>query len=162
MNYSVEIQPDVQARIAELAAASADGTESGGILLGRGPDEHRLIVVEQAGEPGPKADRRPDFFLRDREHAMALADKAWDCDRAVWVGEWHTHPAGPPYPSPRDLGTYAGLIGSAELSFRAFVSVIVVPHPDWTHPRLVPWVLAPAIHPPLAQTNRRTHLTDDC
>lgn len=144
MTYSVEIRPGVAARIAELAVASADGAETGGILFGRGPDATGVIVVEGAGDPGPRADRRADFFLRDLEHAQRLAAEAWERDKAIWVGEWHTHPKGPLQPSPRDLHTYVALMTDAALEFRAFVSIIVVPDPDWTTPRLLPWVLAPA------------------
>lgn len=142
VNYSVNIAPHVAARVVELAAASADGSETGGILLGRGPAQDGVIFVKEAGDPGPNAERRPDFFLRDLEHSKKLADEAWERENAVWVGEWHTHPGGPPFPSARDLTTYAGLIASADLEFRAFVAIIVIPDPDWTIPTLVPWVLA--------------------
>ena len=144
MSYTVEIRPDAAARIAELAGASIDGAETGGILLGRGPDATGVIVVEEAGDPGPKADRRPDFFLRDLSHAKLLAAEAWQRDKAIWVGEWHTHPKGPFQPSPRDLSTYVALMTDTALEFRAFVSIIVVPDPDWASPRLLPWVMAPA------------------
>lgn len=147
MNYSVVIGADAAARIAKLAGVSADGAETGGILLGRGPDSEGVIVVEEAGDPGPNADRRPDFFLRDLEHARRLATRAWKRDKAIWVGEWHTHPKGPNQPSPRDLNTYVALMTDAALEFCAFVSIIVVPEPDWTAPRLLPWVLAPATPP---------------
>jgi hypothetical protein len=100
-------------------------------------------VIEEAGDPGLKADRRPDYFLRDLAHAQQLAAEAWERDKAIWVGEWHTHPKGPIHPSARDLSTYVALIADASLEFRAFVSIIVVPDPDWTKPRLLPWVLAP-------------------
>lgn len=148
MNYRVEILPEVRARIAELAAASTDGSETGGILLGRGPDAGGVIIVELAGDPGPEADRRPDFFLRDLSHAQALAAEAWERNQAVWVGEWHTHPAGPLHPSPRDLLTYASLVANTDLAFRALVAIIVVPDPDFTSPCLVPWILAPSAIPP--------------
>jgi integrative and conjugative element protein (TIGR02256 family) len=148
VNYAVEIRPEVAARIAELAAAAADGTETGGILLGRGPDTDGRIIVEQAGDPGPKADRRADYFLRDLAHAQQLASDAWERGKAIWVGEWHTHPRGPIHPSPRDLRTYVGLMADSSLEFKAFVSIIVVPDPDWTSPRLLPWVLAPTAPQP--------------
>ncbi len=143
MNYSVDIRREAAARISELAGTSADGAETGGILLGRGPDANGLIVVEQAGDPGPKSDRRPDFFLRDLAHAQQLAAEAWEREKAIWVGEWHTHPKGPIQPSPRDLNTYVALMTDAALEFKVFVSIIVIPDPDWTTPRLLPWVLAP-------------------
>lgn len=148
MNYSVDIRPDAAARIAELALASADGTETGGILLGHGPDANGVIVVEGVGDTGPKADRRPDFFLRDLAHAQGLAADAWERDKAIWVGEWHTHPKGPIQPSPRDLNTYVALMTDAALEFKVFVSIIVIPDPDWTTPRLLPWVLAPSAPAP--------------
>jgi hypothetical protein len=37
MRYSVDIRPEAAARITELAAASADDAETGGVLLGQGP-----------------------------------------------------------------------------------------------------------------------------
>lgn len=137
----VEILPEARRRICELAAQSEDGRETGGILLGRGPDDHGVITVEHAGEPGPEAQRQTDFFLRDLAHAKRLAEAAWQNDEAVWIGEWHTHPTGLKAPSPRDLVTYAGLLVDPELSFTAFVSVLVVPDPDWASTRLLTWIL---------------------
>ena len=143
MTYRVDIAAEVERRIRELARTSADHRETGGILLGRGPDGDGVIHVEEAGEPGENAERRPDFFLRDRAHAESLAADAWKRSRAVWVGEWHTHPTGPPVPSTRDLVTYTGLLDDPELAFEALVSVIVVPDDEaaWETARLLVWVL---------------------
>jgi len=130
--------------IKAMARESADGRETGGILLGRGPDEDGVVRVERAGDPGPKARREPGFFLRDLEHAQRLADEAWDESKAVWVGEWHTHVHRDPRPSATDLATYASLLAAAELEFDLFVSIIAVPDAarDWEEPRLAPWLLA--------------------
>jgi integrative and conjugative element protein (TIGR02256 family) len=143
LTYSVNIAPEAERRIRQLARASADSRETGGILLGRGPDADGVIQVEEAGEPGSHAERRSDFFLRDRAHAEALAAEAWKRSRAIWVGEWHTHPTGPGTPSTRDLVTYSGLLDDSELAFDALVSVIVVPDADaaWEGSRLLVWVL---------------------
>lgn len=138
---TVNVLPKAEQRIRELAAESADGREIGGILLGRGPDADGVITVEQVGDPGPAAERQPDFFLRDLDHARELAAAAWNDSEAVWVGDWHTHPSGPATPSNRDLVTYAGLLADPELAFVTFVSIIVIPDPDWTSPRLLTWVL---------------------
>ena len=148
MRTTATLLPAVEDRIRDLARASADGTETGGILLGRGPDDHGLIVVEHAGDPGGQAQRRPDFFLRDRAHAQQLADEAWHESAEVWVGEWHTHPAGLPAPSPRDLATYSSLLSDPELAFLALVSVIAIPdpHEGWGQPRLLVWILKPSPH----------------
>ena len=138
---TVTILQEAEDRIRELAHESADGRETGGILLGRGPDAENVITVERAGDPGARAERRPDYFLRDLAHARELAADAWEETEAVWIGEWHTHPIGPPTPSTRDLVTYAGLLADADLSFATFVSIIVVPDPDWETARLLTWVL---------------------
>jgi integrative and conjugative element protein (TIGR02256 family) len=129
--------------ICRLAPASADGRETGGILLGRGPDDDGVIEIVEAGDPGPNADRRKDFFLRDLAHAQALAETAWERERAQWVGEWHTHPCSGPKPSQRDLATYASLLGNPTLAFAVFVSLIVTPHETdgWDDPAMTTWVL---------------------
>lgn len=153
MTYSVIIAPEAERRIRELARASADGRETGGILLGRGPGADGVIQVEEAGAPGENAERRTDFFLRDRSHAERLAEHAWERSRSIWVGEWHTHPAGPPVPSTRDLVTYTGLLDDPELGFEALVSVIVVPETadDWDALRLLVWILKSS-EPPHGQS----------
>jgi integrative and conjugative element protein (TIGR02256 family) len=144
---SVVVVPEAERRIRALAAESEDGRETGGILLGRGPDAENVITVERAGDPGSGAERRPDYFLRDLAHACALADAVWQETKAVWVGEWHTHPTGPAAPSARDLVTYAALLADPDLSFGTFVSIIVVPDPDWKNPRLLTWVLGSTAAP---------------
>ena len=140
---TIEIAPRARDSIFRLARESEDGRETGGILLGRGPDDNGVVRVEIAGDAGPAADRRPDFFLRDLVHTRALADKAWQQSRAVWVGEWHTHPKGGRAPSASDLSTYIRLLAASALEFDVFVSIIVVPDQlgGWTGPRLWPWLL---------------------
>lgn len=144
LSYRVEIRDEARQNIEQLARESSDGNETGGILLGRGPDPAGGIHVEIAGDPGPNADRRPDFFLRDLAHAQLLATRAWEEQRAIWVGEWHTHPEGGPAPSPVDLATYARLLSASALEFEVFVSVIVIPDEaeGWAKPGLYPWTLA--------------------
>jgi integrative and conjugative element protein (TIGR02256 family) len=144
---AVVVLPEAERRIHELATESEDGHETGGLLLGRGPDAQNVITVERAGDPGPGAERRPDYFLRDLAHARELADAAWQESDAVWVGEWHTHPTGPATPSARDLVTYSGLLTDPDLSFGTFVSIIVVPNPDWRSSRLLTWVLSSTATP---------------
>jgi integrative and conjugative element protein (TIGR02256 family) len=139
---TIHIAPQARDNILRLAPQSEDGLETGGILLGRGPANDGVVHVEIAGNAGPAADRRSDFFLRDLDHARTLADGAWQKSRAVWVGEWHTHPQGGREPSTSDLSTYVRLLAASELNFEVFVSIIVVPnHGSWGHPELWPWLL---------------------
>lgn len=142
-NGAIEISETAQKRIRELAAQSEDGHETGGILLGHGPDGNGRIDVEIAGDPGPKAIREPAFFLRDLAHAQRLAIEAWEGSQAIWVGEWHTHPDGMRIPSHVDLSTYLRLLAASELRFSLFVSIIVTADPTrgWSQPVLSPWLL---------------------
>lgn len=161
---TVEIDSAVAEEIKEMAGTSADGRETGGILLGRGPDERGVVHIERAGDAGPKAEREPGFFLRDLEHAQRLAAEAWDKQKAIWVGEWHTHLHGDPRPSPVDLGTYAHLLAAADLEFEVFVSIIAVSDPEvgWEDPHLAPWVLAVSEIPmPSQPSDVASEVTDD-
>lgn len=140
---SVRISPAAEADIRRHAEDSADGRETGGILLGRGPDPLGAVYVEVAGDAGPAAVREPSRFVRDLEHARRLADDAWRARQAIWVGEWHTHLHGDPRPSDVDLATYADLLAASSLAFDRFVSVIVIAGPEggWEAALLHAWVL---------------------
>lgn len=123
------------------APASAHGSETGGILLGHDLDE--TITVTIAGDPGPKAERRPDGFLRDLVHARRLADDAYERDGSVWIGEWHTHSSGPPTPSDIDMTTYGQLLRDPDLGFTRLVSIIATACPvhGWSELTLFPWLI---------------------
>jgi len=121
------------------ARRSRDGNETGGILLGRIDGD--VAAVCDAGGPGPRAVRKPRFFLRDLEHAQRLADLAYQRDGSIWIGEWHTHTAGEPAPSSLDLHTYTQLFGDPELRFEVLVSVILTADNGWHEP--VAWACYP-------------------
>lgn len=120
---------------------SADGLETGGILLGH--DNGATIHITTAGPPGPSAQRHQDHFLRDLALAQRLGDEAYETDGSVWVGEWHTHPKGPPMPSSRDITTYVSHLANPDLNFRRFVSLIVTPCPKhgWDHVDVAAWIM---------------------
>jgi integrative and conjugative element protein (TIGR02256 family) len=127
--------------IAAEARRSADGKETGGILLGH--DHDGELLVSAAGDPGPDAERAARRFRRDLKHAQALADAAYRRDGSVWIGEWHTHPDGQVEPSAVDLGTYLSHLADASLGFDRFLSLIVVPCPEhgWSHSTIAAWVV---------------------
>ena len=118
-----------------------DGSETGGILLGY--DSEDTIAVTTAGDPGPRANRRPDGFLRDLARARRLADEVYERDGSVWIGEWHTHTSGPPTPSDIDMKTYTKLLGDPDLAFGRIISIIVTACPlhGWSELSLVPWLI---------------------
>lgn len=138
----VTLSSGALAVISAEASASADGLETGGILLGH--DDGDSMYVTVAGGPGARAARERHRFLRDLGHAQRLADDAYDSDGSVWVGEWHTHPDGPPEPSEVDLSTYATHLADDRLGFDRFLSLIVLPCVEhgWEHVSAVAWIMA--------------------
>lgn len=139
----VVISPIARRLIAREASASVDGRETGGLLLGFDPDRNSRIVITQAGDAGPAAIRRPDFFNRDLGHAQELAEAAYRLDHSVWIGDWHTHPMGGAEPSWKDLDTYGRFLAADDLGFVVFVAIIVNPDPirRWETPILNGWTI---------------------
>jgi len=141
MRPVVTLDSEAAGALSTESTASADGSETGGILLGN--DAGGSLHVSVAGGPGPNAKRSPRRFLRDLEHARALADDAYNRDGSVWIGEWHTHPTGPAAPSGLDLVTYARHLADETLGFQRFLSLIVLPcslH-GWDHVRVAAWII---------------------
>lgn len=91
--------------------------ETGGALLGwRSGDD---AVVAQAIGPGPNAKHGLRSFEPDGPWQTAQGERIYsETERCVaYIGDWHTHPVGPPHPSPQDRKA-ARLIAGDE-SFRA-------------------------------------------
>lgn len=122
---SITIADSAVTSVEREAARSADGLETGGILLGI--DTGARLDVRHAGDPGPKAQRGKRSFLRDLSHAQDLAQLAWETDQSQWIGEWHTHPAGPLAPSERDLRSYLQHVHDPDLHLDRFLALIIGP-----------------------------------
>ena len=123
-SMTVSISPAALASIRAEIAETPPHLETGGILLGTLSPLH--VVV--AGDAGPGAVRTPTFFLRDLEYTQKLASVEAAVSGAQWIGEWHTHPTGPPYPSHTDLTTYARLQAlTAGTLHTGVLSLIAVP-----------------------------------
>lgn len=138
----VDLRFGVASTIAVESARSRDGNETGGILLGE-VHANGIAQVRVAGEAGPRATRRPTYFLRDLEHARHLADKAFIRDGSVWIGEWHTHLHVPAVPSAQDLHTYQQLLSDPDLDFDVVISIIVTGSGTWTAPAARAWACYP-------------------
>jgi integrative and conjugative element protein (TIGR02256 family) len=107
------------------ARRSADGKETGGILLGFEHWRDQRCWVTQVGDPGPKAERSATRFCRDLDHAERLAEAAYAVDGSQWIGDWHTHPGGPPRLSAIDLKSYRKVLAESDLS--AFLAILLLP-----------------------------------
>lgn len=126
--------------IVSESAASIDGTETGGLLLGFA--ELGQIEILHAGGPGPAARRAAATFDRDLHHAQQIAADAWEEDRSQWIGEWHTHPHGPLEPSDRDVHSYQTHLRDPDLGFSQFICIIAgVPRDGFT--TLTVWIVHP-------------------
>lgn len=139
-SLTIRICQTALATVALEAAASSDGNETGGILLGRA--DIGGMVIRHAGGPGPRAARAPAYFNRDLEYAKQVAAAAWQRDGSEWVGEWHTHPRGPLVPSARDLSSYAAHLSDVELGFREFICLIAGA-PSGALTPLTCWIVTP-------------------
>jgi integrative and conjugative element protein (TIGR02256 family) len=138
----VRLSAAAAASIVEYTTASADGSETGGILLGYDETELGEMMVMHAGDAGPNAERRADFFQRDLAYAQQHADTAYEETCSYWIGEWHTHPDGHLAPSSTDLRTYHDLLRDPELLFQTFLALIVGPGADgWTSPTVAAWTI---------------------
>ena len=143
MSPEVQLSPVARRAIVRESQASADGRETGGILLGFDADldAKHPTTITVAGGPGPAADRRTYRFRRDLDHAQALADEAYGIDGSVWVGEWHTHPMGGGDPSRVDLSAYWQVLDTGVMP--ALTAIIVVPglNGSLRWPRLHAWAI---------------------
>ena len=141
MTITVKLEEVALRTILNEATVSRDGKETGGILLGHDLDATGTIAVIEAGDPGPRAVRRRDFFRRDLNHAQRLANDAYRQHQAEWVGEWHTHVLSGDVPSSLDLKTYRGFLADPELGFDVFLSIIVTTRESeqWETCRLTMW-----------------------
>jgi integrative and conjugative element protein (TIGR02256 family) len=120
---SIWLERPALVSILSEAQASSDGRETGGLLVGFQTENG--VVITQAGEPGPNAIRKRDFFLRDLAYAECVLQNAYGRTGAVWVGDWHTHIVRCDRPSRTDSDSYRTLLDDDELRFDAFIALIV-------------------------------------
>jgi integrative and conjugative element protein (TIGR02256 family) len=83
--------------------------ETGGLLIGyRAGDE--LVVIDATG-PGPNARHRRFSFNPDGCWQRKQLAKIYRDTEGVltYLGDWHTHPGGPPLPSAQDKATAAAV-----------------------------------------------------
>ena len=95
--------------VIEREAARRLLRETGGALFGYESEEE--VVVACAFGPGPKARHGFRSFEPDPETTRRLIASVWDSSegRYRFLGSWHTHPGGPPVPSPTDEQTASDL-----------------------------------------------------
>lgn len=93
----------------------SDGTEAGGLLLGRYVVDTQAVIADEVTEPAPGDLREPAAFHRLDDAHNAIIRARWEESdgRIHYVGEWHTHAEPWPRPSHIDLGAWEGLLRDA-------------------------------------------------
>lgn len=84
-----------------LASLPARPWEVGGWLLGYSDEEQGAIVITHATPPSHGTPT--SIRISSRGHRRYF-DQAWcaSAGHVTFLGDWHTHPGGPPTPSKRD------------------------------------------------------------
>lgn len=121
--FEVEIPAVPLRAMVGHAAASGWQTETGGILIGRYKDGHRTAsILEVTGPPAGSSWGRT-WFRRGGGDIDALLELRWR-QGIYYLGEWHTHPNGTPYPSADDLRTMQRI--SAQPSYACPEPILVI------------------------------------
>lgn len=120
----------------KVAAAIADEAgrhgvqETGGMLLGYWSDD--TVVVTACIESGPRAERGALWFEPDQEWQTARLAEVYQASgrTTTYLGDWHSHPGGAPYPSWRDRRTLRAVRRSPGARAPRPLMLIVGPHAE--------------------------------
>jgi len=119
--YQVRISPgalrSIRAEVARNERVGDRRAETGGVLFGRRDSATGILWVDEASGPPPDSIASPEEFVcgtagvKERDAATRKRTRR----ASGFVGMWHTHPAGPAIPSPRDVGSMAELVSMEPL-----------------------------------------------
>lgn len=100
------MRPD-DLRVMESYAEEKHPLETGGMILGYHAASMDATVVTHVLGPGTYAAHQPNSFYPDGAyHQEQLSSIYSKTDGyCTYIGDWHTHPCGPPSPSMRDRRT---------------------------------------------------------
>jgi integrative and conjugative element protein (TIGR02256 family) len=110
--------------------------ETGGVLVGYF-DVDEAVVTEVVG-PGPKAVHLPMAFRPDHDFQTSRIAAAYETSGRfhVYLGEWHTHPAGALRLSRKDRGTLARIANHKEARVPRPLMIVLAGEQEW---RLAAW-----------------------
>ena len=101
--------------------------ETGGILLGYWRADERDLVITEVIGPGEGARHGDASFEPDGAYHIEVVERAYrDSGRAiVYVGDWHSHPAGSTALSDRDVRTLIAIARDRRARIRRPVMGVV-------------------------------------
>ncbi len=111
---SVVIESNVLNNLVEQVIAKA-GTETGGVLAGYVNEDGSIFITHASG-PGHKAIETPTRFEKDVEFCQKFLDDLAEehGEKAVYLGEWHSHPNENNQPSNTDLRSLTDISNQKE------------------------------------------------
>jgi len=103
--------------------------ETGGVLIGyiTGNGE---FVINKATEPGPKATKQENYFLKDEEFTQKELEKAFRKlgSKGLYLGEWHYHPRGTNSPSGIDIKSLTEI--AKQDTYRIALPLLIILSPN--------------------------------
>ncbi len=102
--YRVELGEEVYRRLLDLCGGGWP-EETGGVLVGYYTPQRDTAVVTAVEPPPPDSRRGRTWFERGVEGLRELFRELWKragSSRRYYLGEWHLHPRGAPWPSSTD------------------------------------------------------------
>jgi integrative and conjugative element protein (TIGR02256 family) len=104
--------------------------EVGGWLLGYWRADGNALVLTHATPPGRRG--TPFGVTVDADRHRPMFDDAWDASegQVTFLGDWHTHPGGPPFPSARDRRALEQLAKEPEYQTDTPL-IAIVANPRW-------------------------------
>ena len=101
--------------------------ETGGVLFGHLDPFLRVVWVDEVSGPPPDSVQSPHAFVCGTSGIAEMnAEKEHRTRKSVsFIGMWHTHPGGMPWPSPTDYGAMAQLLTGDQFQANRFLMVII-------------------------------------
>lgn len=98
--------------------------ETGGILIGNYTNALDCAVIETITGPPRDSQRGRTWFKRGIKGLGKILEKYWKRNR-FYIGEWHYHPDGEPFPSNKDKNQLKAICLSEDYDCSAPILVIV-------------------------------------
>lgn len=98
--------------------------ETGGILVGRYTKSLDCAVIEAITGPPIDSQSGRTWFKRGIKGLRKILEKYWKRN-CFYVGEWHYHPDGEPFPSNKDKNQLKSICSSKDYDCSAPILIIV-------------------------------------